>query len=406
MRPSATPVLSSPEPMLTSALATDLALSRRMRLTLSLSLMAVLLTACNEPTSKAPVPADPMLVQAGASLTSHLRVADVGTAEVSEVLRVPGNIDFDEQYLARIGASVTGRVASVDAVVGQTVHKGQVLGTLNSSELSQAQLAYLKAHSQLALHKRAAERAKLLFESDVIGSAEVQRRDSEYQISQAEARAAADQLRLLGFSTSTLERLAHHGKIAAVTPVLSTLNGVVVERHVVQGQVVEPAATLFSVADLSRLWAVAEVPERQAGHVAVGQVVRIEVSALGSEPLEARISFVSQTVNPATRTVLVRCELPNRDGRLKPEMLATMLIAARPEARTVVPAAAVVRENNIDHVFTVLADGRYRLTRVQLGPEEGGRHVVLSGLKPGQRIVVAGAFHLNNERNRVALEGK
>lgn len=372
---------------------------------LPLLLASILLAACDaapEPTAK---PRDPQLITPTEALLKRLVIDQVGQAQVADTLRVPGRIDFDEQRIARIGASVTGRITSVEGQLGQVVHKGTVLAHLNSSDLSEAQLSYLKARSQLALHERAAERARLLFASDVIGSAELQRRETEFQISTAEARAAADQLRLLGFAGGAIERLGREGKIAPVTPVVATQGGVIVERHVTPGQVVQAADMLFSVAELSQLWAVAEVPERQAARVAVGQPVRIEVPALGDTPLEATLTFVSQTVNPDTRTVLVRCTLKNPNGRLKPDMLATMVISTAPEPRLVVPASAVVRENNIDHVFVAGANNSFRLTRVELGAEEEGRRVVIKGLDAGQKLVVDGAFHLNNARNNQLLEG-
>lgn len=373
---------------------------------LPLLLTTALLAGCDTgPEEKPAAPADPTLVKPADSLRKQLTLVTISTAAVSDTLRVPGRIDFDEQRIARIGASVTGRVTQVDGILGQVVRKGTVLAHLNSAELSEAQLNYLKARSQLSLHQRAAERARLLFESDVIGSAELQRRETEYQISSAETRAAADQLRLLGFSEQALSKLGSQGKIAPVTPVVAPRDGIIVERLVTAGQVVQPADLLFSVADLTGLWAVAAVPERQAGRIAAGQPVRIEVPALSDQPLQAKVAFVSQTVDPETRTVLVRCVLANPDGRLKPDMLATLLIATLPETRTVVPASAVVRENNSDHVFVSRPDGKFQLVKVELGPEEEGHRVVIQGLVPGQLIVSDGAFHLNNERNRQALEG-
>lgn len=366
-----------------------------------------LLLGCNKErdVKQTAVVNDPMLVTASPALMESLRLAEVAAEPVAETLRVAGNIGFDEQRLTRIGASITGRVVQIDAQLGQQVRKGDVLARLNSAELSEQQLAYLKALAQLELNKRNAERAKALFEADVIGVAELQRRESEYKISTAETRAAADQLRLLGVTDAAIARLGKAGEVDSVTPVVASLGGVVVERKLLQGQVVQPSDILFAVADLSRLWAVAQVPEQQVGQVKVGQSVSIEVPALGNEKLVGKLIYVAQTIDPETRTVLVRTELDNSDGRLKPAMLATMLIEARPVERLVLPASAVVRENDAEHVFVAEGDGVFRLLPVKLGPEQGGKRVVLSGLKGGEKLVVEGAFHLNNERNRKEMEG-
>ena len=379
-----------------------------MKKALFLLLTAALLAGCNKEDGKAVArqAADPALVTPAPELLAQLKLANVSRAPVAETVRVAGRIDFDEQRLARIGATVTGRVTDIDALLGQDVKKGEVLARLNSSELSTQQLAYLKARAELELNRRNAERARALFDADVIGAAELQRRQSEFQISVAETRAAAaDQLALLGVSQAAIARLGSEGAVNSVVPVVSTLSGVVVERKLAQGQVVQPADALFVVADLSRLWAVAQVPEQQVSQVKTGQTVNIEVPALGNEKLVGKLIFVGQTINPETRTVLVRTELDNRDGRLKPAMLASMLIEARPVEQMVVPASAVVRENDQDHVFVAEADGVFRLVSVRLGAELGGQRVVLSGLKGQEQIVVDGAFHLNNERNRKEMEG-
>lgn len=370
-------------------------------------LTAALLSACDKdaPQSSAAPAAEPGVISPVPELMSQLKLAGVKREPIAETLRVAGRIDFDEHRLARIGATITGRVTDIDAWLGQEVRKGTVLARLNSSELSTQQLAYLKARAELELNKRNAERAKALFQADVISAAENQRRESEYQISQAETRAAADQLRLLGVSPAAIEKLGKQGAIDSVTTVMATMNGVVVERRLSQGQVVQPADTLFVVADLSRLWAVAQVPEQQVGLVKTGQSVSIEVPALGNERLVGKLIFVGQTIDPETRTVLVRTELDNRDGRLKPAMLASMLIEAKPVERVVVPASAVVRQNDEDHVFVAAGDGVFRLVKVKLGPEQGGVRAALSGLKGGEKLVVDGAFHLNNERNRKEMEG-
>lgn len=370
-------------------------------------MIASVLAGCNKADDKAAAApaADPALVAPAPELLTLLKVAEVKAEPVAETLRVAGRIDFDEHRLARIGATITGRVTGIDAWLGQEVKKGDRLASLNSSELSSQQLAYLKARAQLELNRRNAERAKALFEADVIGAAELQRRESEYQISQAETRAAADQLQLLGVSPAAIDRLGKQGAINSVTPVVATMNGVVVDRKLAQGQVVQPADALFVLADLSRLWAVAQVPEQQVSQVKTGQSVSIEVPALANEKLIGKLIYVGQTIDPETRTVLVRTELDNRDGRLKPAMLASMLIEAKPVERLVVPAGAVVRENDEDHVFVAEENGVFRLLKVKLGPEQGGKRVVLSGLKGQEKVVVEGAFHLNNERNRKEMEG-
>lgn len=369
--------------------------------------LTVGLSACSrdKPAVAARPTADPMQVQAPDNLLSQLTLGAAQQVQVAETLRVAGTIDFDEFGLTRIGASVTGRVNRLYAHLGQYVNTGDPLAQIHSSELSSAQLAFLKARSQTELLRRNAQRARTLFEADVISAAELQRRENEYEVTATEMRAAMDQLRVLGMSTAAIERLADTGIIDSNATVSATLSGVVVERKVASGQVVQPSDAMFVVADLKRVWAVAQVPEQQVGQVRVGQAVLIEVPALDNEKLVGKLIYVGQTVNPDTRTVLVRTELDNRDGRLKPAMLASMLIQSNPQPQLTVPSRAVVREDDEDHVFVETAPGQFRLTRVKLAPEREGQRVVLDGLKDGTRIVTDGAFHLNNHRNLAASGG-
>ena len=382
-------MLWSRRPLLAALLCTTLAIS-----------------GCKKtPVQQASEPAaDALQVVVPDSLKAQIQVAEVQSQDVSDTLRVAGQIDFNEQALTRIGASVTGRVTQIQAHLGNTVDKGDTLAQINSSELSGSQLAYLKARSEKELHRRNMERAKTLFDADVISAAELQRRENEYEIAAAETRAAQDQLRVLGVSAKSIERLAATGTIDSVASVVATIKGVVVERKIAIGQVVQPSDVLFAVADLSRVWAVAQVPEQQVNQVKVGQSVSIEVPALDHEKLVGKLIYVGQTVNPETRTVLVRTELDNKSGRLKPSMLASMLIESTPVKRMVVPVTAVVRQDDADYVFVEEADNRFKLTPVKLAAEQNGQRVVLEGLKPGTRIISDGAFHVNNHRNLAEME--
>jgi membrane fusion protein, heavy metal efflux system len=348
---------------------------------------------------------DPSLVTVTAEFLPRLNLAPVGERAVSEMLRVPARIEVDEQRVTRIGAAVTGRVTQVYATLGQRVRRGEVLATLHSTELSASQLAYLKALSQAELQQRAVERAKLLYAADVIGAAELQKRESEQAQAQAEMEASLGQLSVLGMSEKDTAKLAASRKVHSQSSITATLDGVVIERKVTPGQVVQPADALFTVADLSHVWLVAEVPEQQAALVKKGEAAQAEVPALDGKNIEGRLIFVADTVNPDRRTVTVRMDVNNPGRKLKPEMLASMLIQGSPQRQLQVQAAAVVREDNKDHVFVQLEATRFQLRPVTLGQESNGFITVKTGLKAGEIIVNEGAFHLNNERKRKELEG-
>jgi len=348
----------------------------------------------------APAAADPMTIVADAEAAKWVKVEPVRTVEFRETLRVPASASVDETRVARIGSSVTGRITELKAIVGQNVTKGQTLAMLNSTELSTAQLGFLKAYSAKLLAQRAAERAQQLFDADVIGLAELQRRQTELSQGEADVSASHDQLKVLGMSESGIQKLETSRTVNSQSFVVTSISGTVLERTVAQGQVVQPADAVFTVADLSRLWIQAEVPEKQSDLVKVGDVVKVAIPALGNREIDGKLVFVSSTVNPETRTVTARTEVANTDRSIRPAMLAVMMIQDRHVQRQVVPVAAIVREVNKDYVFVKTGTDTYRLVSVALGPESNGMRPVLEGLKDGDQAVVDGAFHLNNERKQ------
>lgn len=347
--------------------------------------------------------ADPMSVTVPAAMAANFKVEKAAPADLATMQEVAGRIDANERLVTRIGASVTGRVTQVLAEVGDRVKPGQVLAHVASPELTTAQLAYLRANASSALAERAVERARQLILADVIGSAELQRRESELAIARAELRAAHDQLHLIGIPAQAVARLRDTGSLQPHAAVVASQAGIVIERKVSQGQVAQPGDPLFTVADLGNVWVVGDLPEQAARTVQVGQQLDIEVPAL-AQKLSGKIIYVGDTVSPETRTVPIRTQVDNPRRELKPQMLATMRIAGSVQKMLAVPVSAVVRENDRDHVFVQTTENRYRLTPVTLGAAAGDLRAVLGGLEAGTPVVVQGAFHLNNERKRAELE--
>lgn len=348
---------------------------------------------------------DSAVVVAAPDLMKRLRTAVLSEGELHEPLRVPGRVSIEEfSRLARIGATVTGRITHIDASVGQRVKRGQKLAVLNSTEFSDTQRAFLKALAQKQLHAVIVERARKLYKSGVISELEFQRRASELSQAETEYNAMADQLQVLGMSDESLALLEKNRSIQPLVPVASSIDGIVMERNVSTGLVVQPADVLFVVADLSQLWIVAEVPEQQAEWARVGQQVEAEIPALSDRRVKGNLVYIAPTVDPETRTVTVRMEVANPDGSLKPEMLATMLISGKVSRLPMLPAEAVVRDGDQDAAFVPAGDGGFRLKPVKLGKEIGGQRPVLSGLSAGDEVVTEGSFHLNNERLRKELE--
>jgi cobalt-zinc-cadmium efflux system membrane fusion protein len=378
-------------------------------LSLLIGSSAALLGACSEKPA-APAAAnkaaatDPMEVTIKPEMRAQFATAAAQEISITPWLELAGRIEANEQLVTRIGASVTGRVTQVLAEVGDRVRVGQALARVSSPELTNMQLNYLRAYSTAAQAQRALERAQQLIQADVIGTAELQRRESELVVARAEMRAATDQLVQAGLPVEAIERLREQGNLHPSAAVSATLTGVVIERKVSPGQVAQPGDPLFTVANLDNVWVVGALPEQHARSVVAGQSVDIQVPALGERMMSGKIVYVGDTVSVDTRSVMIRTQVDNARRDLKPQMLATMRIRGEAQTSLAVPAQAVVRENDRDHVFVQKSDLVYRLTPVELGPANGDNRPVLKGLPVGAQVVTQGAFHLNNERKRAELE--
>lgn len=388
--------------------------ARALPLSVSLAAALLLATGCSKQESPAADPkaaaraearpVDPMVVELTPEMAKQFQVEPATMANVAIEQRVAGRIEANERLTSRIGASITGRIVQVMAEVGDRVKAGQPLAKLASPELTNAQLAYLRALSATKLAERSVERAEALVAADVIGTAELQRREVELSVARAELRAATDQLRLIGLRQESIDRLQETGAITSEVTIRANRAGVVIERKVSQGQVAQPGDPLFTVADLSNVWVIGALPEQDANSVRLNQKVDVEVAALGEHRLTGRIVFISDTVQQDTRTVPIRTEVNNPKFELKPQMLATLRLNGTYVKQLAVPATAVVRENDKDFVFVKLADNRFRLTEVTLDTAAGDLRPVRKGLDEGTPIVVDGTFHLNSQRKRAELE--
>ncbi|PXX15608.1 cobalt-zinc-cadmium efflux system membrane fusion protein [Nitrosomonas ureae] len=337
-------------------------------------------------------------------LIDRLKIGNPSLIDLADRILVPSRVQVDEERTSQIGSYVTGRIINLFVILGDYVKAGQPLARITSPDLTQSQLAYLRAASRVVVTQKSLDRAHHLLAADAIPVAEVERRQSELEIAQAEWGAASDQLRLFGMNESEIKELSKKGKILPWLDIKATREGYVIARNVIVGQVVQPADPLFQIADLSYVWVVGDVPEQIARDVRLEQHVEINVPAIGGTDFDGIIIFVSDTVNRLTRTVMTRVMVENPERKLKPDMLANMHITDTQHKTLVVPEAAIVRELNQDYVFVAISDNQFQRVPVELGPEVADFRPVLDGLTIDQRIVMEGAFHLDSERKLAELE--
>jgi membrane fusion protein, heavy metal efflux system len=347
---------------------------------------------------------DPLEVVITPEIQKQIKTDMVNYQDISDTLLIPGRLETQNRRLAKIGSPIIGRVSDLYVSLGDVVKKGQVLARVNSIELTQTQLTLIKSSQLIGLKTKAVERAKLLFEADVISKAEMLRVENELDAVKADYRASRDQLIVLGMSEKAVEKIETSGQINSFGDVISRFDGIIISRSINVGQIVNPQDTLFQVADLSKLWAVALIPEQQSSFIQKDEVVTIEIPALDNKKIETKIIFEDSIVDPQTRTVMVRAELDNPNLLLKPDMLTSMHIRSKKISRIAIPISSLVRENDRAHVFVQNTPQTFRLREVELGTKDGNLITVLGGVAQGETIVSDGAFHLNSERKKKELE--
>ena len=364
-----------------------------------------LLVGCSKPEDKSKEKKlDPLEIMITPDIQKQIKTEVVRYQEISETLMIPGRLETQNRRLAKIGSPIIGRVSDLYVSLGDTVKKGQVLARVNSIELTQTQLTLIKSTQLIGLKTKAVERAKLLFEADVISKAEMLRIENELEAVKADYRASRDQLMVLGMSEKAVEKLETSGQINSFGDVVSLFDGIIISRAINVGQIVNPQDNLFHIADLSKLWAVANIPEQQASFIQKDEIVSIEIPALDNKQIEAKIVFEDSIVDPQTRTVMVRAELDNLGLLFKPDMLTSMYIRSKKISKLAIPISSVVRENDRKYVLVQNTPKTFRLREVELGMRDGKLISIVSGLSEGETVVTDGAFHLNSERKKKELE--
>ncbi|MEK7680390.1 MAG: efflux RND transporter periplasmic adaptor subunit, partial [Deltaproteobacteria bacterium] len=290
------------------------------------------------------------------------------------------------------------------------------LTVIDSPELGEAQSHYLKTKSNLQVAERSYERAKTLLEGKVISTGEFQRREAEYHSAKAEAKAAEDRLHLFGMTDEDIFPIGKAHTIDSRVAIKSPIAGTVIERHLTIGEVVEPVKPLFVIADLSRLWVIADIPEIDIPKIKKGQAVAVTVSPYPASIFRGEINYISEVIDPETMTVKVRAEVENKNKMLKPGMFAAIKISTGEKDVLAIPVSAVQREGENTILFIATPpslpftkggdEGVFEKRVVELGPPLNGFHEVISGVKQGERVVTKGAFTLKSEGLKGLMEGE
>ncbi len=372
--------------------------------------------------------ADEVVLTAAAIDTYGVEVQPAQLWQLRPTFSVPARVGFNTEAMAHVGSPLPGRVAELKVRQGSDVQIGDPLLVIESAELGGAQSEYLIKRTaaetmgpSVDLARAAWARAQSLYEaSQGIALTEVQRREAEHRTeiaaqksAQAEAQAAENRLHLLGMTQDQVDGLTASGEVNPRFTIVAPIAGQVVQREVTLGELVNPQReALLVIADMTRLWVLADVPEARLGEVALGARAWVRIGGVQGARDDGTVTFIAAIIDASTRTAQVRIEVEGAGMPLKPGMFAQVEIVAtdpagqEPRPVVAVPEGAIQVVEGGTAVFVPVSGEENTFVRrsVMVGAPVGGLVPVLSGLVEGEPVVDAGSFILKAELGKATAE--
>lgn len=347
--------------------------------------------AATQPAATAQANPDELQYPRGAAQLAMISAQVLPAVAVPAGDALSARVVYDDDVMARLGASVAGRVAAIKAAPGDRVRAGQVLAEIDSPDYGAALADLGKAQADEERKRLVLERARELGPGEAVAAKDWEAAQADYAQARAETVRAAQRVRNINPRGPHLQ-----GQRFAVS---SPMDGVVSERSVTPALDVAPGmpAPLFVVTNPRRLWLLIDVPESMLASVKLGTAVDVESDAFPGEHFKAEITQLGQTVDPNTRRVVVRARLDNPDGKLLPEMFVRSTLLSAQGSAVKVPNSALVNRGLYDYVFVQTAAGHFQRRRVKMLTHGGDASYLGEGVKGGESIVTSGALLLDAE---------
>jgi membrane fusion protein, heavy metal efflux system len=363
---------------------------------------------------RAELPAGAVKIDPAAQKNAGVQIVRVESRTLPATLSVTGTVTPVESRVAHIRPLARGIIEQISVSLGARVTRGEALVTYDNIQMGEFTGEYLseraalrQAESDLEVKQRGLERAEALIKLEAISQQDLELRRAEVRnaqsaVASAKARVTRieEQLHRFGLTDADLARLTpeegQSGHRTASHSVLrSPMDGVVTKFDVASGEVVEPERELFTIADLSTVWVLADVYEKDLSRLPRSGDVDIRVDAYPDRVFRGSLTYVSDVIDPKTRTAKVRCVVANPDGLLKLDMFANAIIPTNERRQSVVvPVAAVQQIDNQPVVFVRKSESQFERRKVTVGQTAGGVVEILSGVRAGEDVVADGSFYL------------
>jgi cobalt-zinc-cadmium efflux system membrane fusion protein len=361
-------------------------MNRELLILAILAAAAPALAGCGQGSSETAVAATPPAGEAGVlklepDMAKEVRVEAVQSVTLPVTLKAYGKIQFNEERMGIVLAPLPGQVSQLTVHTGDTVRKGDVLFRITSRDIASAVGDYIDAQKDLDLSEKTLVMTRDLFNSNAAAGISLKQAENDFAKAKSRSARTLAVLKALGVDM-------HGEEITSHVPVRSPLQGTVIERKITEGQYVTGDSTpLLTIADLSSVWIVADLFERDLPRVQVGEKAEVATIAYPKDKFEGRVERISDVVDPNTRTIKVRLLVANPDGRLKPEMFAEVVLFLKDaEPALTIPAHAAFTEGGHQFVYVERKPAEFQLRQVDVQPGPEGRLKVLEGLASGERV--------------------
>jgi cobalt-zinc-cadmium efflux system membrane fusion protein len=344
---------------------------------------------------------DEQVVDLSEKQTASLKIGPVTSREFAILKTAVGTIDFNENLLVQVFSQYQGKILKAFYNIGDEVQAGNVLFTIDSPDLLQAESSLLASAGVLELQKRVLARATSLLKAGGSAQKDVDQATSDQQTAEGNFKAAKDAVRIFGKSDAEVEQIHVDRKVDSTLVVPSPISGRVVARNAAPGFLTQPgvAPAPFTVADLSTMWMLANVIETDAPAYKLGQEVEVRVPAYPDKVFKGHVTALGAMIDPNTHRQLVRSEIDDPEHLLRSGMFASFVIRVGDPVRSLaVPAEGVVREGDGTMTVWVTKDNR-RFTKrtVKVGLQQDGWTQIRAGLSPEDTVVTDGAVFLSNK---------
>ncbi len=377
-------------------------------------LIIAFLSSCSKPAEETPQEESPKaetnnIVQLSAESLKQIKLETetVSLQPLTGFISIPAKVITNQDYEAQVGSLVQGRVHKVFVKIGDFVKAGHVMMTVEGFDIGSIKSGYLKAKAELDYTKANYERQKKLFDEKIGSQKVVMETQAEYQKAMAEFKAEDNKIHSIGLSDDdVINGKSADEHTASTLPIKSPISGVVVERNVVIGQLVDPTINAFKVINNSSLWVDGQIYEKDLNKINHKTKAVFTTSSYPGEEFDGNVIYIGQTVDESSRTIMIRGEFRNKNNKLKPQMFGELQLPIGENAMAIIiPDEAVVKDADQYYVFVQTGETTFEQRMVKTGISLNNRIEIKEGLKVGEKVASKGVFYLKSELKKSELEG-